>query len=102
MSACGTCGSQDTTFASGISKKTGKPWTAYDCNEKQCVQANGRPNRTFAFSPKSPVGKVATLTPGKFPTSTLEKKVDQILAILVKNFGNVTVQKEEVEETSPF
>jgi len=95
---CSVCGSQDTKFVQGVSKKTGKPWQAYDCNEPQCKNEKGYANRTFGFAPKSPNGKPPVAT------STLEKKVDKILAILVKNFGDITVsKKEEVnEEENPF
>lgn len=89
MSSCSVCGSQDTKFVTGVSKKTGKPWSAYDCNEPQCKNEKGYPNRTFAFQPKSSVGK------SEQGTSTLEKKVDQILAILKANFKQVTIEKEE-------
>lgn len=93
---CGTCGSQDTTPKSGISKKTGKPWKAYDCNESACKNEKGYPSRTFAYSVQP--------TPSKTPNSGtvgvgLEAKIDQILAILKTNFPKVTVHEEE---TTPF
>jgi hypothetical protein len=96
---CNVCGSQDTKFVQGISKKTGKPWQAYDCNEPQCKNEKGHANRTFGFAPKSPSGKSPVVA-----SSTLEKKVDKILAILEKNFGSISITKEEnVEnEENPF
>lgn len=104
---CSVCGSQDTTYKTGISKtgkNAGKPWVAYDCNEPQCKNEKGYPNRTFGFAPKSPTGK-----PPVVASSTLEKKVDKILAILERNFGSTAIEKNikepyetPEEDSSPF
>lgn len=97
---CSVCGSQDTTRKTGISQKTGKPWVAYDCNEAQCKNEKGYPSRTFGFAPKVAVGasnskKEAYVGQVSNPISTLEAKVDKILAILKANFKDVSVQKDE-------
>ena len=97
---CSVCGSQDTKYVTGMSKKTGKPWAAYDCNEKQCKNEKGYSSRTFVPGPK---GAVAKSTP--VVSSTLEKKVDEILAILKSNFKSTVLKREleeQIEEESPF
>lgn len=98
---CGTCGSQDTTIKRGMSKKTGQPWTAYDCNEPQCKNEKGYPSRTFVPTPRK-----AGASPTPVVSGTLEKKVDQILAILKANF-KTEITREEIsslpeQEDSPF
>ena len=100
---CGTCGSQDTTPKQGISKSgknIGKPWKAYDCNEKECKNDKGYPSRTFV-----PMGRQALNTPTPVGNS-LEKKVDQILAILKANFkvAKTEIAHEEISdlEETPF
>ena len=109
---CSVCGSQDTTRKSGISKtgkNVGKPWVAYDCNEPACKQPNGYPSRTFAPTPKAPRNAPnASGRPsggGSNPISTLEAKVDKILAILKANFpdqGVTTDTTELVNDETPF
>ena len=97
---CSVCGSQDTTPKQGISKKTGKPWKAYDCNESGCKNDKGYPNRTFApFGGKNVATGLKTPNNG-IVAGSLEVKIDKILAILNTNFPpNV---EETNEETSPF
>ena len=89
MSVCGTCGSQSTTFKEGVSKKTGRAWKAYDCND--CKNEKGYPTRTFASNPKRTTATTS---------NSLEKKVDKILAILKANFKDVTSSSED--EGTPF
>lgn len=91
---CSVCGSQDTKPVSGISKKTGKPWKAYDCNEPQCKNEKGYPSRTFVPAPRSP--RPVVFNREKPQGLTLEQKVDKILAILTANF------KTSKEEPIPF
>lgn len=88
MSACLKCNSQDTKYVTGVSKKNGKPWAAYKCAD--CAEMNWVP--------------IKKTNGNQNPMTSLEKKVDQILAILTKNFGNTAIQKEAFseEETSPF
>lgn len=102
---CSVCGSQDTKFVQGISKSgknMGKPWKAYECNEPNCKNEKGYPNRTFVNTPRTPgIGKVPT--PNGNPLASLEKKVDKILAILNANFPSETHEPiEEQTEESPF
>ena len=85
MSACLKCQSQSTTFKQGTGKN-GKPYKAYKCDD--C----GEMNWVNSFPKSQAQGKPAQ--------ASLEKKVDKILAILVKNFGNVVVKEDE--EKSPF
>ena len=100
---CGTCGSQDTTIKRGISKKgknVGQPWTAYDCNEPQCKGPQGYASRTFVNTPKAVTQQVQA------SSGNLEKKVDQILAILKANF-KTEIRREEISdmpepEDTPF
>ena len=104
---CSVCGSQDTTPKQGISKKTGRPWKAYDCNEPKCVNEKGYPSRTFTFSPKSPATglKVAfneVSNSSLNPQNTIEKKLDEILAILRQNFKPLVKEEIQEEETTPF
>ena len=82
---CSVCGSQDTTFKTGISKSgknAGKPWRAYDCNEPKCKNEKGYPSRTFAPSPKSPANSGGNLS----DLQTIMSKIDRCLAILQANF----------------
>lgn len=102
---CGVCQSQDTTRKTGIAKSgknIGKPWVAYDCNEPNCKQPNGYPSRTFAPTPKNAPGAFKTqnkgiVAGGSNPISTIEAKVDKILAILKANFPPVEVAEPEEE-----
>ena len=103
---CGTCGSQDTTFKQGVSKKTGKPWQAYDCNNPSCKGETGYPSRTFVFTPKSrengPKGhKTAPVAQANGSNIEVLKKLDQILEILHENFGENPEVHVKDEET-PF
>ena len=68
---CSFCGSQSTTYKSGISKSgknAGKHWEGYDCNEPQCKNEKGYPNRTFAPRKKAPMGNSAVGFGGVSPT----------------------------------
>lgn len=93
MAECSVCGSQDTTYKTGIAKATGKPWAAYDCNEPQCKNDKGYPSRTFVKSSK-PKGN-AYVPNQSNPISSLEQKVDKILAILKANFPDKSTHKED-------
>lgn len=107
---CSVCGSQDVSPKSGISKKSGKPWKAYDCNEPQCKNEKGYASRTFVFmknSPPQPSNAKLGASGGSVnnPISTLEKKVDKILAILKANFPEVEISTETTElvnDETPF
>jgi len=105
MSVCGTCGSQDTTFKQGISKASGKPWKAYDCNEPQCKNDKGYPSRTFVFTPKPKGSASAPQNTPRSPQTqgngTLEAKIDQILRILKANFPEQETHVPD-EESTPF
>lgn len=57
---CSKCGSQDTQYKTGISKKNGKAWAGYKCNT-----CNGM---TFVNSPAGPVAAQ--------PQAKVEPKVD--------------------------
>lgn len=102
---CSVCGSQDTTPKSGISKKTGKPYKGYVCNEPTCVNDKGYPNMTFAPTPRGPqiapkVGKTAPVVSGG-ALNSLEVKVNKILAILQANFPEPEIAIKE-DEGTPF
>jgi len=86
---CGVCGSQDTTIKRGVSKKTGKPYVGYTCNEPTCVNDKGYPNMTFGPSPRG--SQNAPQRPNPTPSNGgLEAKVDEILRILKANFPEET------------
>ena len=104
---CGTCGSQDTTIKRGISKKTGKPYVGYTCNEPTCVNDKGYPNMTFAPAPRGPQNapKAANPTPrttGLDPNIAINKKLDRILAILADNFGEAPIERKPEDDSTPF
>lgn len=105
MASCQKCGSQDTKFVSGTSKKTGKPWSGYDCQEPGCVGDTGYPTRTFAFQPKSRQNasngpKTGSNSAPNPPGSSIEKKLDEILEILYENFGKKPEYHKD--EDTPF
>ena len=93
MSACKKCGSQSTTFKEGTSKKTGKPWKAYacdDCKEMNWVQSFPAKSTNFGTQSQVPVSN---------PLDEILKRVKHIESMLAENFGT----KESVEEeTTPF
>lgn len=107
MADCSVCGSQDTTFKSGISKtgkNAGKPWRAWDCNEPQCKNEKGYPNRTFEFTGKPRVqGKPVQVPNGDF--QGIHRKLDMILnALGVKtSLGGANDELQMLgDETTPF
>lgn len=79
MAQC-ACGNQELQYKTGISKKTGKKWRGYKCEPCDLMMGmDGTPwgqpkNNTNTTNPSSPT----------IPTSNLEKKIDEILAILRK------------------
>lgn len=105
---CSFCGSQDTTPSQGVSKKTGKPWKAVDCNEPKCKNEKGYPNRTFifqkgtggAFKPKVG-GNVPKNANNGHPSDAVIKKLDDILKILKANFPEPEVLEKD-DESTPF
>ena len=93
---CSVCGSQDTTPVSGTSKKTGQPWKAYDCNEKECKNEKGYPSRTFVPTPRGTFKKSFSKPSGGSDQSTLIlKKLDLIIKAL-------NIKETVKEEESPF
>lgn len=101
---CSVCGSESTTFVQGISKKTGRPWKAYDCNEPRCKNEKGYANRTFSYTPNGPQNVPnakfeASYAGSQIKKTSLEIKVDQILEILKANFPSKSTKTiEEVNE----
>ena len=88
MSACAKCSSQSTTFKEGVSKKTGKPWKAYkcdDCGEMNWVKSS--PARTESGSQ----------VPG-ISLSDIKKQLDRIEKAIS---GKVNVEVSN-EEEAPF
>lgn len=105
---CGTCGSQDVTLKRGISKSgknVGKPWTAYDCNEKECKNEKGYPSRTFVPTPRQ-AGPVQQAGGNLGDLKSIVGKLDLIINALKKKGIIIpdTIEREdisEIEET-PF
>ena len=90
MATCSKCNSQSTTFKEGISKKPPfRPWKGYKCDD--CG------DMVFLNAHKALQGSNAS---GEAPKTTIEQKIDRILAILEKNFGTVTVEKDT--DSTPF
>ena len=84
---CPKCHSQDTEYKSGMSKKTGKKWQGYKC--VPCDVMIGMNGMVWGDTPKSPNGNPPQ-------SNSLEKKVDEILAILKANFKQgTTIEKDE-------
>lgn len=104
---CSFCQSQDTTLKRGVSKKTGQPWSAYDCNEPNCKNDKGYPNRTFVprsngsrnspnskFRPSGVSGSNQTSPP--YPA--ILEKLDRILNILGDKKEKTEVEHSEISQ----
>jgi hypothetical protein len=90
MSACGKCGSQSTTFKEGISKKTGKKWAAYacdDCKEMNWIQSVARKTENGNQVPQ-------------LGLADIKKQLDRIEKAL--NIPKINVVEVSGEEESPF
>lgn len=93
---CSVCGSQDTTFKQGVGKKG--PWSAYDCNEPECKNDKGYPNRTFVPRKKAPM---ATPAPRQsVDLSSVNKKLDLIMKAL--NIKTETKPEPVEDDSAPF
>jgi hypothetical protein len=101
MSAVCSCGNQDLTYKSGISKTSGKKWQGWKC--EKCDIMYGMNGMPWGDKPKAPVGNFqpSRQAPQITTSNSVEKKLDAILAILKENFPPL---KDEVisEEESPF
>lgn len=111
MSAVCACGNQDLEYKSGISKKTGKKWQGWKCAPCDLMMGmDGIPWGDKGSKPKATqnapqVGKTAYSRPPVNPISTLEAKVDKILAILRAEFPSaLSVEGTTVEDndSTPF
>lgn len=89
MSQCSKCGSQSTTFKEGISKKNGKPWKGYKCDDCGDMVFLNKFKALSNTQTASPIKQDVTL-------ETLNKKIDLILKHL-----DITGQSANSEET-PF
>ncbi len=102
---CGTCGSQDTKYVTGISKSgknAGKKWAAFECQEPNCKNGN-YPSRTFVPikpSPGNPAGNKSSGNPGNSNFDVLNKKLDLILSKL--GGGQDVAPEEETATEEPF
>ena len=108
---CSFCGSQDTTFKTGISKSgknAGKPWKAYDCNEPQCKNEKGYPNRTWAPNGGAAVTQKPRQAPVMQPLNIgkSDKKLDTILLALKRLCAASQIPWADIEngldEEAPF
>lgn len=98
---CSVCGSQDTSIKRGVSKKNGRAWVAYDCNEPACKNEKGYPNRTFQPTPRT-----TTATPPQDLT-LIHKKLDKILELIGYKKPKTILEQSEImepyeEESTPF
>lgn len=98
---CGKCGSQDTKYITGISKKNGKKWAAYECNEPACTNDFGKPNRTFV-----PFGSKSNIAAAPSPKAVgVGAEVIKKLDLIIKHLGikgAPLVTQEEITPEEPF
>ena len=102
---CGTCGSQDTVKKTGVSKKTGQPWTAYDCNESQCKNEKGYPSRTFVPTARGPKQNLTPQPMGDM--KSIMQKLDYIISCLPPSKKKIVTDTLEFKdipdaEENPF
>ena len=76
---CPICGCQDTKFVTGTAKATGRPWSAYDCQNPSCKNEKGFPTRTFV---KSQTAKTSKAPQASVMTGSIDKKLDLIISML--------------------
>ncbi len=100
MAQC-ACGNQDLTYKTGTSKKTGKKWQGWKCEPCDLMMGmNGVPWGARASPPPQNGPKTSPIA------SSLEAKVDRILAILKNNFpdpkNKLEVMPELENEETPF
>ena len=79
---CLKCGSENTEFKSGVSKKSGRPWAANRCND--CREMNWIRQQGGGFSEAQSYTPVVTKQKDVTYLASIEAKVDEILRILKK------------------
>lgn len=89
---CVKCGSSNTELKSGVSKKNGKPWKRYKCND--CKEMNWVNVEKTTFKQQQQ---------GEDYFKLINTKLEKILLILTRHFpmepgltGDQNTQKEEI------
>ena len=104
---CPVCGCQDTKFVTGTAKATGRPWSAYDCQNPSCKNEKGYATRTFVKAQPNQA-KFSKSPQAPLMTGNVDKKLDLIISMLKTLQGDMGVteaNKElsiEADQNTPF
>lgn len=101
---CNYCGCQDMKFTDGISKKTGKPYAGFKCQNKECghfefTKVEQNKNGSMRFPARNPNAPPA---PQQLPLSDnalreISKRMDIIIELMKKMVGGGI----EIEQDAP-